>query len=46
MSSNVQEVTDATFESEVLQAQAKMGILAGSMVAALLGAGILSRRDG
>ena len=39
-------ITGLAFESEALQAQAKMGILAGSLVAALLGAAVLSRRGG
>ena len=38
-------ITDLAFESAALQAQAKVGILAGSLVAALLGAAILSRRS-
>jgi NhaA family Na+:H+ antiporter len=37
-------ITGLAFESETLQAQAKIGILVGSVVAALLGAAILSRR--
>jgi NhaA family Na+:H+ antiporter len=37
-------ITGLAFESGALQAQAKMGILAGSLVAALVGAAILSRR--
>jgi hypothetical protein len=37
--------TGLAFEREALQAQAKVGILAGSVVAALLGAAILSRRS-
>jgi NhaA family Na+:H+ antiporter len=39
-------ITGLAFESDTLQAQAKMGILAGSLVAALLGAAVLSRRGG
>jgi NhaA family Na+:H+ antiporter len=38
-------ITGLAFESEALQAEAKMGILAGSLVAALLGAAVLSRRS-
>ena len=38
-------ITGLAFESAALQAEAKMGILAGSLVAALLGAAILSRRS-
>ena len=36
-------ITGLAFSSEALQAQAKIGILAGSFLAALLGAAILSR---
>jgi Na+/H+ antiporter NhaA len=39
-------ITGLAFKSEALQAEAKMGILAGSLVAALLGAVVLSRRGG
>ena len=37
-------ITGLAFADEALQAQAKIGILAGSLAAALLGAAILSRR--
>ena len=39
-------ITSLAFESEVLQTHAKMGILGGSLTAAVLGAVILGRRSG